>query len=453
MFPVIRNRKFFIQCVCIFFIISVTIIWFKPDVIPTRRGNTKEYSFDVLKLKSKPEYLDTCFDSKLDLSIGSLGPNLQTWSQAIDRHCQILWGKFQNMYSVSVRRGLLHFPSKFKHKVLGWLGNNNELMKQMYNQTVYHVRNVYTLEHTVYNPLRSLRPGSVSHINPRVYVQDLAQKTNSSCDFCNYKEMTAEDVFERIESKFSVTAANTFKIDKWHGLFLTRKHNPLDLKEEDILDLFNTSLKWFQTVHKIDPLTKYPVIIWDNLPHAGASQLHPHLHGMFDPSQYYGAIHIQYEAAKKYALYTGNEYWEDFIEIHHALGLTVKFKSAIAIAPLTSKKDHEIIILSNSPTAEVFQLLFYVIKTFNEKLNIYCFSCGIGLPDIEKFDPLHPVIIRIGTRGDCNSVRSDISSLELYSVNNVNADPYAMISHLRETLKYIQRMQINKVMPSLVLWP
>ncbi|KAF4523956.1 hypothetical protein B566_EDAN012428 [Ephemera danica] len=113
---------------------------------------------------------------------------------------------------------------------------------------------------------------------------------------------------------------------------MTKKHNPLDLNEEDILDLFNTSLRWFQTVHRIDPTAKYPVMIWDNLPHAGASQLHPHLHGMLDPEQYYGAIHIQYEAAKKYSIYTDNDYWEDFIEIHHALGFSKNIREPTSLA-------------------------------------------------------------------------------------------------------------------------
>jgi galactose-1-phosphate uridylyltransferase len=80
--------------------------------------------------------------------------------------------------------------------------------------------------------------------------------------------------------------------------------------------------------------TRYPNLIWDNLPHAGASQVHPHVHTMMDPSQYYGAHHIQQEAARRYHQYTGNKFWDDLIEIHHALGLTVSLGSAVAVAPL-----------------------------------------------------------------------------------------------------------------------
>jgi hypothetical protein len=62
--------------------------------------------------------------------------------------------------------------------------------------------------------------------------------------------------FFRIVGKHSVTAANAFKLDKWHGLILTKKHNPIDLELEDVLDLFNTSIKWFHKVHSIDPEAK-----------------------------------------------------------------------------------------------------------------------------------------------------------------------------------------------------
>ena len=56
----------------------------------------------------------------------------------------------------------------------------------------------------------------------------------------------------RVEGQFSVSASNTFKLDKWHGLFLSKKHNPVDLTEEEFVDLFNTSLKWFKKANSVD---------------------------------------------------------------------------------------------------------------------------------------------------------------------------------------------------------
>jgi hypothetical protein len=56
----------------------------------------------------------------------------------------------------------------------------------------------------------------------------------------------------RVEGHHSISASNTFKLDKWHSLFLTKKHNPIDLREEEFLDLFNTSLKWFRKANSVD---------------------------------------------------------------------------------------------------------------------------------------------------------------------------------------------------------
>jgi len=56
----------------------------------------------------------------------------------------------------------------------------------------------------------------------------------------------------RVEGRYSVSASNTFKLDKWHSMFLSKKHNPIDLTEEEFVDLFNTSLKWFKKANSVD---------------------------------------------------------------------------------------------------------------------------------------------------------------------------------------------------------
>ncbi len=55
-------------------------------------------------------------------------------------------------------------------------------------------------EETVFNPLRSKRPTSKSLINPVEYIANLSASTQTTCDFCHYKEHTAEDIFGRYVS-------------------------------------------------------------------------------------------------------------------------------------------------------------------------------------------------------------------------------------------------------------
>jgi galactose-1-phosphate uridylyltransferase len=77
------------------------------------------------------------------------------------------------------------------------------------------------------------------------------------------------------------------------------------------------------------------MMIYDTLPKGGASQFHTHAHG-FLASQYLSHIAIQQHAATSYKDQHGSEYWNDLIEIHHALGLSVTLGDAVAISPLVS---------------------------------------------------------------------------------------------------------------------
>lgn len=55
---------------------------------------------------------------------------------------------------------------------------------------------------------------------------------------------TAEDTFGRIENKNAFTAANTFKYDAWHALFITRTHHPLNWSEEQFMDVWDVAKQW-----------------------------------------------------------------------------------------------------------------------------------------------------------------------------------------------------------------
>ncbi|XP_046406143.1 uncharacterized protein LOC124171040 [Ischnura elegans] len=430
------SRRFIGQAVA--FILLAFIIcasMYKPMIVKRSYRGENKLSVFLDGLKDQEWYEINCFDGKLHESIGKTPNNLDSWSQAFERKCQILWSKFQRIYSVDVREGRIEYSRDFENKLKSWFHNKEDLVNAMKSQSLIHFRNLYTKEHTIYNPLRSKRPMQKLDKDPKVYVDEISAATRKSCDFCNYKEMTAKDLFDRIEGKHSVTAANAFKIDKWHGLMLTKKHNPSDITEEELVDLFNTTLKWFKRVNREDKSSRFPNILWDSLPHAGASQVHPHVHGLMDTDHYYGILEEQNRASIEYHEATGNNYWEDIIEIHHALGLTKRFGDAIALTSLTSRKDNEVMLISDEPSLDLFRLLYYVIQTYYQRYKIYCHSSGMAFPAFgDMHDSSLPALIRISTRGDCSNVRSDISSLELYTVYNVNADLYEVISNISATV-------------------
>lgn len=92
-----------------------------------------------------------------------------------------------------------------------------------------------------------------------------------------YSSLTAEDSFGRVEYGSVVSASNLFKLGLHHGLLLFREHHPLKLDPVSIRDGIAASLLWFQAANKTDPLAVYPLLLWNTLPRAGASQFHGHM--------------------------------------------------------------------------------------------------------------------------------------------------------------------------------
>ncbi len=46
-----------------------------------------------------------------------------------------------------------------------------------------------------------------------------------------------------------------------------------------------------------------------------------------------------------------------------------------------------------------------------------------------------PWLARFGSRGNCGSMMSDVSAFELYTVYNVNSDPWATIQAVKDQLR------------------
>lgn len=75
-------------------------------------------------------------------------------------------------------------------------------------------------------------------------IDELSQKTQAECDFCRFQNFTAMDPLGRIVNRLSFTAANTFKLDRWHALVLLKAHHPLNWTREQFIDLVTTTQQW-----------------------------------------------------------------------------------------------------------------------------------------------------------------------------------------------------------------
>lgn len=148
---------------------------------------------------------------------------------------------------------------------------------------------------------------------------------------------TAEDSFGRLEQRFSYTAANTFKYDRWHTLIVSRNHDTLHLSEEEIADMFELAKRWFAKAHSLEPSYTCPEMIWDAMPKSGASQMHTHLQVSLGFDIYYGNIERLRQGARQYAQANHQRnYFKDFLYVHQALGLTIPIGDVHLIVHLVS---------------------------------------------------------------------------------------------------------------------
>ncbi|CAG7834303.1 unnamed protein product [Allacma fusca] len=394
----------------------------------------KEYPPITVPSLSPEDYANLCYPSlKNEFTISAVADKLSLMSLSNEKACTDVANIFSKIYDVQKIKGEIKLPSAFVSEVKGWLNNSEELFKSIGSQDIFQVRNKIWGETSVFNMLRSKRPVSKPSMDPKLYVEQIYNSSKENCDFCSYRDHTAEDIFGRVESKYSASASNTFKLSKFHGLFFPYGHHPLNISFEVLKDLFlTTSQSWVDKALKIDPEQVFATLLWDSLPHAGASQVHPHVHGLLDTSRYAGQFGVLQEGAMSYFKQYNRLLWSDILLIHWALGLVVPQKDAIAVVPITARKDHEYMIISQSLNTDVVVLLWRILQTYRNELGIYCFSSAASLPPRSSVQGALPFIYRIGSRGDCTSLRSDVSSLELYTMNNIN-------SNLAETLKFLQK--------------
>ena len=56
--------------------------------------------------------------------------------------------------------------------------------------------------------------------------------------------MTAMDNLGRMENQHAYSAANAFKFDQWHSMFMPRQHDVTKLTFEQLKDVYTLAWKW-----------------------------------------------------------------------------------------------------------------------------------------------------------------------------------------------------------------
>ena len=259
----------------------------------------------------------------------------------------------------------------------------------------------------------------------------IIKESQETCDFCRAENFTAEETWGRVETPHCITGANMFRLSgPNNGLVLSRTHHLLELGPQELEGMMSCCRTWYSKVHQSDPSLVAPMMLWDTLGHSGASQIHPHIQ-LWLGRDYEGQFNLLERHARDYRQKHGSNYYQDLVELHSRLGLAVTHGQATALVPLTSHKDHEVMIISREVGPDFLFLFSRVMQMYNEKLAVYCRSLGMMWPRLVSSEPAMPAVLRVGSRGACDSQISDVSSLELYGVYSVNVEPLTTINTLK----------------------
>ena len=79
------------------------------------------------------------------------------------------------------------------------------------------------------------------------------------------------------------------------------------------------------------------------------------------------------DASLSYLSWTGKDYWSDMVQMHLDLGLAVREGDAVAMVPLTSHKDHEVMIVAKYVDNDFVFLLHAVLTMYNKVSNVLIF--------------------------------------------------------------------------------
>ncbi|XP_042208980.1 uncharacterized protein LOC121857155 isoform X2 [Homarus americanus] len=395
------------------------------------------------KLKHLQEwYITECFGGHFSEDIEEIFGNLvSTWSESENAECADVYHKFITLYEVHDRySGKLKFPAPFAKRVSEWMKGDKAMVKKINHQHLIHVFNPLTSEHVVYNPVRAKRPMPAMETNIYEWVDKVSEDSAKDCDFCRYNNMTAVDEFGRHITDETVRMTNTFKVEAWHSMVITRHlHHPINLTKSLIVKFFQEAATWAYEVSTKDLHYIYPNLAWDTLLHAGASQIHPHLHVMMSPDHYHGFMELVRSASQRYYLAEGENYFGAMLDVHAALGLAVQYGDAVALATITGKADMEVMFLSDYPGDDFYNLIYFTVQAYHDTFNQLCKTFAGAWPALGTSERASkgriPAIAHLVSRGNCMSLRADMSSLEIFEIVYRSHDPWQVAAAIRKSIE------------------
>ncbi len=334
---------------------------------------------------------------------------------------------FDRLFRVTVAVGRLRPPPEMEP----WIVKTFGALEPVLSQRVVKVTNLITLETTLYNDLRARRP-----MEARVSADLLAEiEKNAGDPLCTPLTGTPEDVFGRVEGRFSISASNVAKYDEFSGLVVFKEHNPLAIAAEKVVDYLNVAWGWLEAAHRLEPPARFPFILWNCLWKSGASLIHGHLQMVLTRELPYGKVEALRRALADYRTRFEADLLADLYAVHEALGLSLPARNGVrGFVYLTPLKEREVFLWADRPGEALWFGLGRVLEIYVGELGVQAFNVGLYLPpfgDREGWEGF-PALARVVDRGDPANRTADFAGMELYAASVVASDPFEVSRRLRE---------------------
>jgi hypothetical protein len=342
----------------------------------------------------------------------------------------------ERLFDVSVADGRTDPPPEMSP----WLERHFGSVEAVRHQRVVRVTNRWSLEGSLFSPLRSRRPmGGGTH---EAFAQ-LVEATVGD-EFCHPETGTPADSWGRVRGRRSISAANAAKYDGRHGVVIFDQHDPLAFDHETVVDMLSVGRAWADRGRAEDPLAADYLLIWNCGPRAGGSIVHGHAQVLLARDPHYAGLERLRHAALAYRDAAAEHLPSDLVSVHRDLGLLISEADGVAtFASLTPIKERELWLVGRTGMDErepaFTDALARTLIAYRDALGVRAFNLVLLRPPLDDRAArdgweLLPPIVRIVDRGDPDSRSSDIGAMELYAASVVGADPFQVAGELRAAL-------------------
>lgn len=349
----------------------------------------------------------------------------------------------KRILSVQTRWGKILPPETMDPWIIGQFGNRERVL----DQPIVRVDVTPLMIGTAFNEVRSSRPQPTAQTKDEDGgdpVEKMIQASLAERDvFALPEDSTPAEEWGRIRGIYSRTAANVAKIIPEHALVIFDEPNPIKFTKGQVVDYIMTSEEVWRRQHLGNPNAIYPLLFWQCLGKAAASQVHGHLQVLMGEGRHFPDVQRLRKDAEAYKRDYGANFWMDYAYLHEKLGLMIRKNGVVVMAHVAPIKEKEIWAMGEKLDAEFAGYIFDLLHCYVNRLGVKSFTLSIVKPPMEKTDENwseFPVLVRLLDRGDPLSSVADMGGLEIYGgLASVSSDPYYVAWVLREHWREIPR--------------